>query len=249
MPISFVDGTFEADDTLIWSQAYACARPDWTPDNVAQLLHEFERVGLLRRVKDADGRVWGFWTGSDNFLPPPSHRDRYKNGKRSLFGDIKDASSSAPEDIKNESKNIPLGLGVGVGSGLGKGLGSGLDSAAKSSENEQQQKPEQSNPKSKSVFVPSTPTPTPTATATPTPTPKAKRPVLSRDEYEHEKSRGKTDAQLAEWAAEIAAREPCPNCGAKHPLPACQPKTPTPITPEQEKQFENQELTTGGVKR
>jgi hypothetical protein len=89
--IAFVDGTFEADARDIWARAYAYSRPDWSAEMVAQLLDELERVGLIQRVKDADGRVWGFFTGSDNFTPPPSKKSHYKAGKRSLFSAGADA--------------------------------------------------------------------------------------------------------------------------------------------------------------
>jgi hypothetical protein len=147
MPMAFVDGTFEADPRDIWARAYAYARPDWTPEKVALLLDEFERVGLLQRTTDEEGRVWGFWVGSDNFLPPPAHRERYKAGKRALFGNLKDVSTPAPVNIKDASL-IPQGpvldasksllSGVGSGGGFGRGIekGEGVGSGAPNSENE-----------------------------------------------------------------------------------------------------------------
>jgi hypothetical protein len=242
--IAMADGTFEAAPKQIWAAAYAVVRPDWDTGKVIALLDELERVGLLERKTDEHGKVWGRWTGAQQWLPKKEYvkAHRYKTGRSDLFSDgaapeQPERSASATLAQRQRSAVPEVGLGLGVGSGEDSDSDTGLD-AAKNSENEH--RPEQSNPnpKSKGVFVPSTPTPAPTATSTP----KAKRPVLSRDEYEHEKSRGKTDAQIAEWAAEVAAREPCPNCGAKHPLPACQPKKPIPMAPEQEKQFENQEL-------
>jgi hypothetical protein len=85
--VAYVDGTFEADPQDIWARAYAYARPDWSAEKVAQLLNEFERVGLLQRTKDEEGRIWGFWTGADKFTPSPSQKSHYKAGKRSLFND------------------------------------------------------------------------------------------------------------------------------------------------------------------
>lgn len=173
MAISFVDGTFEADPRRIWSLAYAYNRPDWTAENVAKLLDELERVGLLLRTKDDDGRVWGFWVGADQFAPPPSHAGRYKNiGKRSLFDNIKDTSSSPPDDIKQPSKRVHQGLGVGSGSGLGKGVGTGVGlGSGLATENEQ--KPEQikTNPKSNGVEALSLSGPDLDLKATPTPKP------------------------------------------------------------------------------
>jgi hypothetical protein len=214
LPLSTVDGTFEADPRDVWSRAYAFARPDWTPDKVAQLLDEFERVGLLRRTQDPDGRVWGFWVGSDNFQPKPSHLSRYKVGKRSLFGDVPTASHSTPDDMPTTSpstpENIPTGLGVGFGVGVGfekeQEQESGFDSAPMSSEDDQPQ--EQSNSNHKSVCEVLSPTPTPT--------PKTRlRKVVPRAEYESKKEekdaadhQKKTDDLLSELKAEFANRPP-----------------------------------------
>jgi hypothetical protein len=172
MPLAFVDGTFEADARSIWSRAYAYGRPDWDADKVAKLLDEFERVGLLQRTKDEDGRVWGFWVGSDKFLPAPAHRERYKAGKRALFGEIKDTSLTPQGAVLDASKSLPLGFGVGSGVEVGvrerergKGLVLVLGSAAKDPENEPQ--PQDQNP----TPLSSSPTPKATATAEATPTP------------------------------------------------------------------------------
>jgi hypothetical protein len=216
LPLSTVDGTFEADPRDVWSKAYAYARPDWTPDKITQLLDEFERVGLLRRTQDPDGRVWGFWVGSDNFQPKPSHLSRYKVGKRSLFGAVPTTSPSTPDDVPNASpstpENIPTGLGVGLGVGVGfekeKEQESDLDSAPMSSENENSnEEHSNSNPKSVSAEV---------LSPTPTPTPKTRlRKVVPRAEYEAKKEekdfaaeRQSSAAVVAEFAAELASRPP-----------------------------------------
>lgn len=225
LSLAFVDGTFEADPRDIWARAYAYGRPDWTPEKVAQLLDEFERVGLLRRTTDADGRVWGFWVGSDNFQPPPSHRERYKAGKRSLFdasgahqGGIKEVSSAPPEPVRTPQESVPLGVGVGVGSGVGLGKGSEevLVCAAKNSENGQPQEQPQKQEQVKSVSFSSS-----KATPTPQEQPQRQRQVLSPDEYRYQKS-GAADATeraVAEYAADIMTRVVCPSCGIRHVKP------------------------------
>jgi len=92
--IAYIDGTFKYDAQDIWAKAYSCNRADWTPDQVAQLLAEFERVGLLVRKTDEHGTVWGFWIGADEFSPPPSRWKHYKTaGKRKLFGDVQPRAS------------------------------------------------------------------------------------------------------------------------------------------------------------
>jgi hypothetical protein len=202
--IATADGTFEASPRLIWMAAYA-GRPDWTPEKVARLLDEFERVGLLVRAKDENGKIWGQWVGSEKFLPSEERckTARYKVGRRDLF---KGAARSSTEQQRARTEQHGQGLGVGVGVGVGEGEGKGfdLDSAAKS-ENEQPQ--EQSNPKGV-CEVPS---------STPTPTPKTKRlrKVIPRAEFESKKeeqeiaqSASATNALLEEFKAELAARPP-----------------------------------------
>ena len=72
-----------------------CLRaPDWNVDRVLKLLTELERVGLLERRTDGDGRVWGHWvvpinpeTGEPEFEQSPERMAtaHYKKGRRDLF--------------------------------------------------------------------------------------------------------------------------------------------------------------------
>jgi hypothetical protein len=182
------------------------------------LLDEFERVGLLRRAKDEDGRIWGYWVGSDKFGPTMAtiKQARYKTGRLDLFFPQEQlaATCKTEEQLAATCNNLlqlqGLGLGVGVGFGEGKGLGVDLD-AARSSENERKQvKPDKSKP---SISKPETVEPKATAK------PDRKRPVLSSTEY----MRNQTDKSVIDFATEIAGRERCPVCGAPHPLPFCTP--------------------------
>lgn len=206
IPLAHVDGTFEMDAHDIWSRAYASTRQDWTPEKVEQLLAEFERVGLLLRAKDTDGKVWGFWVGADAFRPPPSARKHYKVGKRHLFPTCSEHVLNNPMTCSDIGES---GVGVGVGGGLDseKDLALASDLATKSSETEQ---PKQV----KSVCDPS-PTPKPT------PQNRRQKQVLSADEYAHKKEQPALDAVIAEFAAEIAARPICADCGIKHGGPNC----------------------------
>jgi hypothetical protein len=229
LALSNTDGTFEADPRSVWAQAYAFGRPDVTCETVAQILDEYERVGLLRRAQDIDGRLWGFWVGSDNFQPPPSKRAHYKQGKRALFGDVVQSLCTPGADKVNTKGTIVQGeLDSDFGSVCELELDSDFESelvcAAKSSENEQ---PEQVKSVREEKLAPRTAEPKPEAftnrieysaachTAGVQPVSRAvfkKREVLSRDEYEHEKSKAATiDALTVELEAGRRARgyEPC----------------------------------------
>ncbi len=86
LPLSYVDGTFEADPARIWARAYAYSRPDWNAEKVARLLDEFERVGLLYpALADEDGRLWRKWTGPQWVQVSDSRKGHYAVGKGALF--------------------------------------------------------------------------------------------------------------------------------------------------------------------
>jgi hypothetical protein len=206
-PIALVDGTFECQPRLIWAQAYACNREEWSPEKVAQLLDELERVGLLQRSTAEDGKVWGRWAGSEKFSPTKEHIEshRYKTGRPDLFPNapLRSSASAAPALPQRSTGQSRLGVGVGSGIGIGKEVGVG--SAAKDSENGK------TNPKNGGAF---------SSTPTPTPQKQRQRQVLSRDEYAHEQGRPADEARLASMKAEIEARPPCPGCGGRHPEPS-----------------------------
>jgi hypothetical protein len=178
--IACVDGTFELDAHDIWAKAYACNRSDWTPEQVGKLLDEFERVGLLIRKTDENGKIWGFWTGSDNFQPPPSMKHHFKKGKRSLFGDGKPSATQGAD--KSYTRSSPGIDQTYTGSNIVEGelelvseseveieSDFDFDGAAKSSENKQPQRQEQPKPHSqKRKATSSVPIPTNRLEATPT---------------------------------------------------------------------------------
>lgn len=76
VPLAFANGSFEADPDMIWSAVYSFNRPDITADTVSKILDEFQRVGMLFRWKDGEGRFWGYWTGIEKpgRLPGKSRR-------------------------------------------------------------------------------------------------------------------------------------------------------------------------------
>ena len=110
-PIALADGTFEADPEKIWSDAYSYNRKGWNSKKIAKLLDEFEKSGLLLRTKGADGKVWGFWVGSESELPSESDARKLKKGKKFLF----DMAGLTPDNIPINSggyqDNITHGLG------------------------------------------------------------------------------------------------------------------------------------------
>ena len=79
------NGVFECDQDSVFSTvfSYYHGEGDVGREQVAEILSEFERVGLLFRWKDQAGREWGFLTGSEKAgrLPP---RSRLLAGHESL---------------------------------------------------------------------------------------------------------------------------------------------------------------------
>jgi hypothetical protein len=228
--IAYVDGTFEADPRDIWARSYAYSRPDWSAEKVAQLLDEFERVGLLQRITDKDGRVWGFWTGSDNFTPPPSKKSHYKAGKRSLFSPSANKvqpSCTQGEDAVQPSCTpgvlyVPPELESGFESVCELEKESGFDSDfdSASSNTSQIEQPEQVKSSEVSVEFSSLSTVEPkpedfssrleyskachAAGALPKPR-RVLKDVLPREEFLFVKDREKVAAAVAELAADMAA--------------------------------------------
>lgn len=225
--IARADGTFEAAPRLVWMAAYV-GRSDWNVEQVGKLLDELERVGLLRRSKADDGKVWGFWVGSEKYGPSKERieKARYKKGRSDLFANSDGAAQEQHGAAPRSTALHGLGVGVGLGEGEGKGNGLGSD-AAKSSENEQPQEQVKSASSEEQSLPPNTVAPKPEAftnrieyaaachAAGVLPVARAvfkSRVVLPKDEYLHEKSKPATDAAIAE---ELAAGrrangyEPC----------------------------------------
>jgi len=204
--IALADGTFEASPRQIWMAAYAL-RPDWTIDKVGKLLDELERVGLLERATDENGKVWARWIGSEKFLPTKESMEahRYKQGRFDLFPKAqlrrRSAAPSSASAVQSSAELRGLGLGLGVGSGLGKGtgIGTGFDSAAKDSENENCK----SKPASNASVSNSKPKNRRTA-------------VLSPDDYMLKRDEEETAALVAAAWPNGDPRPLCAKCGLKH---------------------------------
>lgn len=113
LPLALGDGTFEANPRRVWADVYSYNRPDITLELVEEILSEFERVGILVRKTDENGKIWGLWVGIESRLPSESTRDRYKTGKSNLFSNIV-SEKQYREDVATESRpnrdRVMLGL-------------------------------------------------------------------------------------------------------------------------------------------
>jgi hypothetical protein len=115
LPLAGANGTFECDARQIWARVYSFNRPEMTPDQVAQILSAFEKVGLLGRWKEKNGRICGYFIGihKPGRLPPKSRSD----SKHWACG------PSLPQHLANRwvsNGSLGLGLGLGLGSGIGE---------------------------------------------------------------------------------------------------------------------------------
>jgi len=126
MPVVEDNGVFEYDPDKLWSEAYALARPGWTPERVKELLDELIRVGLLLPF-EAQGKTWCYLVGCDKpgHLPAPSMRNSksplppsYAN-PRSTLGRAYDE----PRTTLDQSYALPKKSFLGIGSGIGSGIG------------------------------------------------------------------------------------------------------------------------------
>lgn len=97
--LALADGTFEANPERIYSDAYSYARNGWNAKKIAKILDKFEEIGLLQRKKDEEGKVWGYWTGSESEMPSETETRKYKKGKKYIF----DTARLNPEPIQSES--------------------------------------------------------------------------------------------------------------------------------------------------
>jgi hypothetical protein len=88
IPLAGADGTFEANSRRVWTEVYSYNRPEITVDLVEEMLDEFERVGMIGRRKDEDGKIWGKFIGIEARLPAESQQSKYKPGKAHLFSDL-----------------------------------------------------------------------------------------------------------------------------------------------------------------
>jgi hypothetical protein len=128
LPLMSVNGSFEADARLIWSQVYGFNRPKVTLKDVEAMLKEFERVKILFRWTAEDGKAWGYFVGVEKAgrLPPPSKR--YSDAASADIPEkLLDAFIGAKLPPPYRSPTQPIAEAYpGIGNGLSKGSGLGL---------------------------------------------------------------------------------------------------------------------------
>jgi hypothetical protein len=133
VPLSLANGSFECDPRKIWTRVYAYNRPSFTLDMVAAMLKELERVKMLFRWTEADGKVWGNFVGINKPGRLPSRSDIKKGEKigaevpQALLQEFLAAPQGRrPGGGRAETGREPGGDSAhGFGFGSGKGSGSG----------------------------------------------------------------------------------------------------------------------------
>jgi hypothetical protein len=135
LPLMSVNGSFEADARLIWSQVYGFNRPKVTLKDVEAMLKEFERVKILFRWTAGEGKVWGYFVGVEKAGRLPSPSKRYNDA---ASADIPEKLLAAFIRAKLPSPYRELTQSVaesypGIGSGLSEGSSLGLGSTNSSS--------------------------------------------------------------------------------------------------------------------
>lgn len=200
LPLALANGVFEANPLKVWSNVYSYNRPDYTLEDVAQMLDEYERVKMLFRWQEPDGKVWGFFVGIDKpgRLPGPS-----RQGKNEAIGPTppmesirKFLDSNGFHEALNGNGKL-LGFGFGSGFGSGKNLSSDAGASDPASLPTNTEAGTLEHPKTNDVPK------TPKATVKDPPSPAAQRlAALLRSEIFHNKPDMKiTPLQEAQWAA------------------------------------------------
>jgi len=120
LPLALANGAFEANPRRIWSTVYSYNRPDVSPEEVEQILAEFEAVRLLFRWTEPEtGKVWGYWVGIDK---PGRLPGRSRRGRNEAVGPEPPAQelrrfmdSNGVHNLPNGNEELP---GFGSGSGI-----------------------------------------------------------------------------------------------------------------------------------
>jgi hypothetical protein len=125
------NGSFECDTRSVWARCYAANCPDVSVERVEEILDSLQRVKILFRWQDTDGRTWGFWVGirKPGRLPGPSRKDHEKSGAEPPVGQLVEFIGTTGQPSVNQpdaSGCVGLGSGLGSGLGLGQGDGDGL---------------------------------------------------------------------------------------------------------------------------
>jgi len=120
IPMAEANGVFEAEADVIQNKIYSFLRPDIIEDDVAEILQEFVRVGLVVTWEER-GKTWGFFVGMDKRgrLPGPAHIKRFSFGIPSYPGAVIESSGEVPVEFPSDSRPTPVEFPCGVGVGVG----------------------------------------------------------------------------------------------------------------------------------
>jgi hypothetical protein len=137
-------GTFECSAKVIWAKVYTCNRPDITLAEVAKILDEYQRVGLLFRWEE-NGKVYGHWVGSLKPGRLPARSERTTKEKRicekiptealaEFMGvkpdflyksELADVLTPLKSTLRVAAEYPPSSQGLGIGDGNVRGNGYG----------------------------------------------------------------------------------------------------------------------------
>jgi hypothetical protein len=138
IPMAMANGSFECTPQLVFRAVYAYNRPDWNVRKVEKLLDEYERVKLLFRWREVDGKVWGYFPGIEKdariptkgeqkakkfkvgINPPEEMLAKFLSNERDCGSNIQSVSGVRPDDIQHG-----IGSALGEGEGEGEGVGEG----------------------------------------------------------------------------------------------------------------------------
>jgi hypothetical protein len=82
LPLALANGVFQCDPRSVFATSYSFNRPEISVEMVAKILDEFQRIGLLFRWQEPDGKWWGCWPElrKPGLLPSPSRKQHYECG-------------------------------------------------------------------------------------------------------------------------------------------------------------------------
>jgi hypothetical protein len=117
IPLAEANGAFEADAGAIWSRVYAYWLPTFTEDDVENLLHEFEKVGLVE-VYEGRGKRWAKFYAIEKAgrLPCDAHKERYADlpplpGEAGILPESQ-GDAGIIRETPGDAGNRPQGFGL-----------------------------------------------------------------------------------------------------------------------------------------
>lgn len=107
-PLATANGTFECDPAIVHWKCFAFLMPSMKVSDVAEILEEFARAGLLFRWSSG-GKLWGYWVGIDKpgRLPGKSRHGKYEKAGPDPPADELAAYEHGIREIPAERKLLP----------------------------------------------------------------------------------------------------------------------------------------------